>query len=348
MTFHDLSQPDFEKELLPVLEAVKIGSPYSWSFLDQELTHLESAEVNVSKKKSKTKPGKAVIRSIQARLYWHYYARGRDGRRTSVLEDMAHIRNLQDANMGTPSWEGKWKILRVESDGRLLVKNGMRYRRVFPGQYVVSEPIIGPPTVHTLLTLQIPTESMRFQNGYYYTMGEHLSDQNEDFFLTRLYFNVDAEDAPTLVRELTTQLNHFQVPFRLKLPSKPGSYGRADAAVLYIARRDYSITAQLLNDLFIKLKSILAKEIPMFCKILAPGVGLAEGPKGGESFGMNRIRLVAKGLYDAYESGETSLDGRLSHVRKRFESNGLDWDRPYLNPNSMDCYHASFSGGLAL
>jgi HopA1 effector protein family len=71
---------------------------------------------------------------------------------------------------------------------------------------------------------------------------------------------------------------------------------------------------------------------------LASGVGLAEEPNTGESFGMHRCRLVAEGLVDAWKQGAHTLEERIQAVDTKFTSNGLKLDRPYLSPGSVELF----------
>jgi hypothetical protein len=43
---------------------------------------------------------------------------------------------------------------------------------------------------------------------------------------------------------------------------------------------------------------------PVFTKFLAPGLGLAEDPGQGDSFGQHRCRLLADAMILAYEQGK--------------------------------------------
>jgi hypothetical protein len=62
------------------------------------------------------------------------------------------------------------------------------------------------------------------------------------------------------------------------------------------------------------------------------GVGAADDPGNGESFGMHRCRLLAEGLVEAYRSNIAGTDARIKAVQARFSQNGLNLDAPYLAP----------------
>jgi hypothetical protein len=81
----------------------------------------------------------------------------------------------------------------------------------------------------------------------------------------------------------------------------------------------------------------------MFTKPLAPGLGLAEDPGGGLSFGQSRCRVVAEGLYRCQAEGAADLDARLRVVAGVMRERGLDPLRPWLEPGSADDYARGLS-----
>ena len=46
----------------------------------------------------------------------------------------------------------------------------------------------------------------------------------DEFFLIRFYFNCTAEGVPELVAYLTSTLNRYQVPYRMKALTDPSQY----------------------------------------------------------------------------------------------------------------------------
>src|SRR5262249_51411500 len=80
----------------------------------------------------------------------------------------------------------------------------------------------------------------------------------------------------------------------------------------------------------------LLESTPLFTEVLQPGVGIAEDPTSGESFGMHRCRLVAEGLVEAWQRAGKSVENRLQAIATRFEREGLKLDRPHLNAGSTE------------
>src|SRR5262249_512631 len=87
---------------------------------------------------------------------------------------------------------------------------------------------------------------------------------------------------------------------------------------------------------------------PMFTKALAPGLGLAEDPGAGNSFGRARCEIVAQALWECHLKQITDPTGRAEFVRGAFRERGLDPARPYLNRDSADTYYLHLAADCKL
>jgi len=83
-------------------------------------------------------------------------------------------------------------------------------------------------------------------------------------------------------------------------------------------------------------------EIPAFTLRLAAGLGLAEDPGSGDSFGMNRCKILAEGIVGAHQAGAKSVENRLRLVETRFAQERISLDKPFLNPGSQAIYNLTF------
>jgi hypothetical protein len=115
-------------------------------------------------------------------------------------------------------------------------------------------------------------------------------------------------------------------------------FNRTDSAVLFLNKRFYRIVAELLVDIYEEIKDSLGAETPLFSKQVAPGIGLAEDPNNGESFGMNRCRILAEGIWNGYTKGLQTLEARLDEVARQFGFYGIALESPYLNAGAIDQY----------
>jgi hypothetical protein len=98
----------------------------------------------------------------------------------------------------------------------------------------------------------------------------------------------------------------------------------------------------VLRSVYAENKLHFRTEVPLFTKLLAPGLALAEEPDckfaAVESFGMNRCQIVANGLLEARATGDESPQSRMAFIDKHFSLLGIDWQHSYLNANSEDIY----------
>jgi hypothetical protein len=157
----------------------------------------------------------------------------------------------------------------------------------------------------------------------------------------RLSWNVAASGAVTLVARLTYALNRAGLPFTLELLDDPARYARRPGAELLLARTDFDAAMASLRPLLRALGPHLADGAPAFSRPLHRGLALAEEPRGGESFGAHRCRLLAEAVVEAAEHGLRTTGERLAAVRDRFAADGVDLAAPYLQPGSTHAYDGS-------
>jgi hypothetical protein len=108
--------------------------------------------------------------------------------------------------------------------------------------------------------------------------------------------------------------------------------------VLYVARRFLGGTLRALAAEEAELSRHLRPGAPLFAKELFPGVGAADEPGTGESFGQARSRLLCEGVVDAWQRGLQTREGRIEAVAARFARVGLSLAAPHLNEGMADLY----------
>ncbi|MGN6526397.1 MAG: T3SS effector HopA1 family protein, partial [Burkholderiaceae bacterium] len=107
-----------------------------------------------------------------------------------------------------------------------------------------------------------------------------------------------------------------------------------DAGVVYLLDPDLAHARDLVAAVYEEVSPHLNAMTPALTRRLAPGLGLAEDPGGGESFGQHRCRVVAEGLWNAYAEQASTREARLACVVAQFERHGLSLRRPHLNAGS--------------
>lgn len=295
--------------------------------LEAKSTHAEPANTETSK---------LLVHSLRDLFYNKCYIRDCVVDPSMSVDANQLMSDLKLANNTIDTWDEGWKIYQIDPNGRVSVQKADRSRTANPGEFTKHSYTGMPLKNGDIVSLRVYPGSIHMSDSFYFAFGANLSDQFDEFSLLRFYFNVSADKAAPLLSTLSQRLNYYAIPYRFKTLSWPQLYRRADGTVLYVARRYYPIVASLLYELRAYFSSQLRTEVPMFCKVFLPGLGLAEDPRNGESFGMHRCRLMAQGLVNAWYDGTQSSELRLYVIRDCFAQDGIDWERPYLNRSSMD------------
>jgi hypothetical protein len=287
--------------------------------------------------------------AIAHRLYGDFYQAGRARPATSsgpVARSPdgwgPFVDELSAANMGSGTRQAGWVVIDDgQSDGgeHLTIRREGLTLRVSRDEIDVSG--IGPPRSGDDAELLLPKHLPAISPGFYTALADEPYDAR-NLPVVRLYWNVQPWGAATLTRAITTRLNGARLPFRLKLVNHPDHYDRCDAAVLYLLKRDLDAAAPLLAEVYGEVSDDLRSRVPALTKSIAPGVGLAEDPPGGDSFGQHCCWLLAGGLIEGWECGATTVDERLTVVVATFERAGIDPARPYLNLDAVDDYDMTF------
>jgi len=324
--------------LTPILDAISILSPAAFLFRGQPVAVPPGPVLPIPGLQSHPLPQFPLTRELQSQLYSHAYSRPfhDSSPLAPFATDPTYLQRLAAANQTPARWESGWSIYAVSTTGQVSLQKGDRQRTAQPGEYLTSGPPGVPPQPGVTVTLSVPRDSAMAQPGFYFLYSGTLTDVWDEHHLLRFYFHATAEGAPALLERLTTQLNRYQIPFRMKALMEPDMYYRTDAVVLYLARRYHQIAIRLMLDIPPAVAAGLRPETPLFTLPLRPGVGLAEEPNTGESFGMHRCRLVAEGVVDAWQRGDQSSAGRIAAIDARFTASGFSLQQPHLSPASVD------------
>jgi hypothetical protein len=174
--------------------------------------------------------------------------------------------------------------------------------------------------------------------GFYTAASNADLQDSEDQAIVRLYWNVTPAGAVTLIKAATTRFNAAGIPFRLKAAAARSGHIRRDSAVLYFRATDYAEVTQLIAPVYRRLAGEIQPGTPALTLEVAPGLGFAEDPGPGRSFGQDRCRLIAEALLTAAERGLATPAARLETIATRFQAAGLTLEAPYLNSGSTRSY----------
>ena len=283
----------------------------------------------------------AMIAALQARLYATAYNRPFDLAAAQPAAPLTDIGDeLSRANPGRERWDHGWQVYQALPNGAVNAHKQGRAHTFLPGQYMAVAGMPGAATAvqpGAVISGYLAKE-LRSQGGFYIALGEQVQPYYEQASLVRVYWNLRHDGAAPLLRALVARFNRFQVPFRYKCLTYRELYGRFDAGVLFVGRRRWDITALLVAELYAQFKPYLADDVPSFTRVLAPGLSFAEDPGSGDSFGTSRCRLVAEGLWRAYQRGQQTDAVRYEEIAGAFARAGLSLERPWLSPGSVDTY----------
>jgi len=328
------------EEITPILRAIAVLSPTTFLFKAEPVQVAPGPVQPLAGFPNHPLPQMPLIRDLQSQLYMRCYMRRFDeeplASNAPFTSDPTFVSKLSISNRSQHRWETGWTVYAVAPNGQLSLQKGDRQRMAIPGEYISTGPPGMPPQIGSVVTVAVPRESANAQPAFYFMYGETLSDVWDEFALLRFYFHASSECAPDLIEYLTHSLNRYQVPFRMKALNEPVMYQRSDAVVLYLAKRFYDIATRIVRDMPSALAAQLRKSTPLFTLPVQLGVGMAEDPNNGESFGMNRCRMLAEGIVDAWMKGDQSVGGRLNAIAARFAAGGFNFNLPYLSPGSAD------------
>lgn len=298
-------------------------------------------------------PGVAALRdALATALYAAAYMRDYRGpgydpasMRRTVVADPAFLERLDARNPSRAAWEPGWRVFSRDLDGSVHASKGDRAMRLPPGRYAaVGTP--RSPAVGDSVERWRDRSSLTHQAGYYYAFGEAPPSDYDLARIGRLYFDGDAESAAWLLGELAPLLNRFGIPFWFKCPVDPAAFDRLDASVLYVARRHVPSLIGLLAPLASDFSRRLRGGVPLWTVPLFAGVGGADDPGTGESFGQSRCALFAAGLVDAWARGHQDPASRAGAVAARFRAAGLAAAQPHLALGLVDVYPALTSSAV--
>lgn len=326
-----------EEELGQIVAAIEIPSPTLLIFAGKPIAVAEIAQP----KATSLAQMPPIVAQLQNTLYQECYCRRfspvpHESSLTAMLPDPDFIARLSQANAGASRWDAGWQVRRVESTGQVWAEKGGVVRILQPGEYMNFEGQGTQLKKGDQISYYAARESTAIQPGLYFAFGETVMG-SDHLDVVRFYWNLEHDGALRLMQLVTRTLNRFQVPFQFKCSIYPQGFDRRDSAVLYVHKRFHAIVRALIESWLQECAPHLRDDVPLFTLPVAKGVGLAEDPGTGESFGMNRCRHVAEAIWNAYSNG-TPRQEYLRELQQHFRKHGLDPARLYLNTGSLDHY----------
>jgi hypothetical protein len=344
---HEHATPtDLRQALEQIFRLVRIHSAESFSY-----SHASIA-VTTTPPAVGAEETRRLVLTLRDTLYARCYARAPVDARSETTDASAEgfdttedsvgaeefARRLSTANRGREGWLEGWRVESIGAGGVIVVARSASLRVAGPGDYALTFAEDVPPCVGCAVTVRVRKESLTVQEGVYCALGAESPHAHEETDAVRIYFNAPPSASLLLMEAATTHLNEWRAPFTLKVMLRPEDRDRRDTAVLYLPRDLQRVLFQLMEKLPARMLALLRPGVPLFTKPLGEGVGLAESPPSGESFGMHRCRLLAESIVDAWLDGHQDVEARWRAFERRFDADGLSLARAHLNPGGEDVY----------
>lgn len=156
--------------------------------------------------------------------------------------------------------------------------------------------------------------------GWWRTWGEHWVPRTSRNAV-RMLLTPRADRLAEFVATVTGRLLDEPSPWSLACALDPRRVARTGCAVL-----DVPSVASVPTDLLVDLAPLLRPVRPPLCFPVAPGIGMAEYPDNGMTFGEHRCHLLAVALRHP-----SSAHHPLRAIAAVFAAHGIDPARPYRN-----------------
>lgn len=274
----------------------------------------------------------ALTNTIYAKFYCGIKKDDQTSKTPPKAEREAFMNELSQANTSTNGVDYHWKIYSIDSSsGSVYIQKNDELRWLAPNSYHFVNPQQTQPAVNTFVNIARQKENKTLQPVFYHVFGNEMFPQEIE--IGRIYWNISPEGASKLVNLLTTTLNSYKIPFQFKCLNHPELYVRTDAAVLYLNKKHVQVASIILHSVIPNLEPYLVDEIPMFTKQLFKGVGYAEDPGKGQSFGMSRSSTIANALVEAFQQ-EKDKKQTFDTVVNFLSRKGMSLDRLHLNKHT--------------
>ena len=160
------------------------------------------------------------------------------------------------------------------------------------------------------------------RDGWWRTWGDGWRPTHSRQHCVRIVMTPLPDALPEFVSTVTTALIDDPAPWMLACATDVRRLRRSGGAVLHVA--DPAIVTGALIE---SLAPTLRATRPPLCLPLAPGLGLAEYPDNGMSFGEHRCHLIALALRT-----RGARRAPLQAIAEVFASHGIDPRAPHLSP----------------
>jgi HopA1 effector protein family len=336
----------FQNQLRAIVAAIEIDRDFTIHHSDYEpLTILPETLVRFQQLPTQLQT-KYIVDRLRNYLYDIYFDRSQlnlseidsattkpSPAKTQLINgiDVDFYRRLQQSNTSQGYRDLDWQIIAETEDRELIVvKDGLH---LHVSRHKHLPPEFKQANIGETIAIYLPHNLI--DRDTYISVGNFGLPQQA--LSIQIYFNFTPDAAVAIVRQLTGALNELKVPFQFAILHDPALFYRCDSGTLWLDRANYPIVRSLLAEIHHTYQAEFSPPVPLFTKLLAPGLSIAEVPAAGNSFGIQRCELLATGLFTACQLGQIAAD-KLGTVERVLTAAGVDLAQPHLNPAARDCY----------
>jgi len=340
-------------DILKVVDSVKILSKttYSLNGLVRDISNIKIIDPYGSGNLSTTENNKANLKeNFQKVLATDIYNLLYNVSETSNLihSDLKNdfLIMLSQANCGSGTWEEGWTIVDRDNESKNIIvqrdetKFWVKEKDIIPEGSKIKE---GSPCAVKV------SKEVRSLNSHFYMAFGNIAQKDVTGFdnrILRFYWNLTPEGAIHYLKLITECLNRENIFFKTKVISNPEQYSRADAGVLYIDNSQLSKAIPHILNVHKQIISQLKSNVPLFSKYISEGLGFAEDPNNGSSFGISRSKLIATALYESFLKNKTLKEDVLKTIDYYFDIEGVNSKYPYSSKIKLMDYEELFEYSL--
>ena len=361
LTTHNFN---FKQKLQDIVENIQITSDLTITYQDYESLEISDRFKEYLQQISIADLNRYLAVSLQQYLYDIYSStletkenaavvksNDSESNYASDLKEMANYVNkwsqtkfyqqLTQNNHGQGYSDPNWLVVKQEADYWHVTKNGLTLH-IKPEKHLIEPLEILYPG--KLVSIKMPSNSI--DHGIYIAVGDagstNAAKSPGKFTVAQLYFNVNSQGAILLLDNLTRKLNAIKIPFDFKVAYDESDFDDLDAAVLDFKSDDFELVYPIVKTIYQDSKAYFRPEIPFFCKLLAPGLGLAEKPLSPnferENIGQHYCGIIAKALVELWQNNSLIDKDKLDYILNYLSEAEVDLENFYLNPDSTKIY----------
>jgi hypothetical protein len=226
-------------------------------------------------------------------LYQHWYLGAGEPAEPAALPPWDELDAvLCDIVDSLSPWSDGWIVVATDVEGNCHAGKGEQRRWAERGRYAGSDRAGLPPMPGDRISMPDYLSWRDTATGQWAAQ----SAEPPEGPIVRVYVNVGPDAIGHAVHRIVEWLVDEDVRFRMKCPGSASAFARVDALVLYFAESDWPGLEPGVLGWAEEIEQLVRPGHPALTLPLAPGLGFAQDPGDGRSFGQHRCALLADAL----------------------------------------------------